>query len=119
MVFVFVALSFLILFWCIFWQICDSKHSDLIPCLDRDLHHQLKLRLNLTLMEHYEHHCPPPERRFNCLVPPPAGYKVGLSVSFSCFEHSCICYGSYGSGVKWLMMILFMELFSDTYKVAW
>ena len=85
MVFVFVALSFLILFWCIFWQICDSKHSDLIPCLDRDLHHQLKLRLNLTLMEHYEHHCPPPERRFNCLVPPPAGYKVGL-VSLSCLS---------------------------------
>ncbi|KAG2335193.1 hypothetical protein Bca52824_006373 [Brassica carinata] len=59
-------------------EICDSKHSDLIPCLDRDLHHQLKLRLNLTLMEHYEHHCPPPERRFNCLVPPPAGYKIPI-----------------------------------------
>lgn len=59
-------------------QICDSIHSELIPCLDRNLHYQLKLKLNLTLMEHYEHHCPPPERRFNCLVPPPVGYKVGL-----------------------------------------
>lgn len=27
-------------------------------------------------MEHYERHCPPPERRFNCLIPPPVGYKV-------------------------------------------
>ncbi|CAL9230264.1 unnamed protein product [Arabidopsis halleri] len=58
--------------------ICDSRHSELIPCLDRNLHYQLKLKLNLTLMEHYEHHCPPPERRFNCLVPPPVGYKIPL-----------------------------------------
>lgn len=29
-------------------------------------------------MEHYEHHCPPSERRFNCLVPPPVGYKIPL-----------------------------------------
>ena len=37
---------------------------------------------------------------------------------FILFEHFGICYGSYGNGVKWLMMILFIELFSDTYKVA-
>lgn len=37
----------------------------------------MKLKLNLTLMEHYERHCPPPERRYNCLIPPPIGYKVG------------------------------------------
>ncbi|CAN6551833.1 unnamed protein product [Malus baccata var. baccata] len=24
-------------------------------------------------MEHYERHCPTPERRFNCLIPPPPG----------------------------------------------
>ncbi|KAL5705580.1 hypothetical protein ACHQM5_023868 [Ranunculus cassubicifolius] len=29
-------------------------------------------------MEHYERHCPPPERRFNCLIPPPTGYKVPI-----------------------------------------
>jgi hypothetical protein len=58
--------------------ICDSRHSELIPCLDRNLHYQLKLKLNLSLMEHYEHHCPPSERRFNCLVPPPVGYKIPL-----------------------------------------
>ncbi|KAJ6754326.1 METHYLTRANSFERASE PMT9-RELATED [Salix purpurea] len=58
--------------------ICDIKHSELIPCLDRNLIYQLKLKPNLTLMEHYERHCPPPERRFNCLIPPPIGYKIPI-----------------------------------------
>lgn len=55
--------------------ICDIRYSELIPCLDRNLIYQLKLKPNLSLMEHYERHCPPPERRYNCLVPPPKGYK--------------------------------------------
>ncbi|KAL6136203.1 hypothetical protein ACLB2K_061504 [Fragaria x ananassa] len=57
-------------------HICDMQFSELIPCLDRNLIYQLKLKLNLTLMEHYERHCPRPERRYNCLIPPPLGYKV-------------------------------------------
>jgi Putative S-adenosyl-L-methionine-dependent methyltransferase len=36
----------------------------------------MRLKLDLNLMEHYERHCPQPERRYNCLVPPPKGYKV-------------------------------------------
>ncbi|XP_043704777.1 probable methyltransferase PMT9 isoform X2 [Telopea speciosissima] len=56
--------------------VCDMKLSDLIPCLDRNLIYQLKLKINLTFMEHYERHCPPPERRYNCLIPPPVGYKM-------------------------------------------
>ncbi|KAK3012810.1 hypothetical protein RJ639_010402 [Escallonia herrerae] len=56
--------------------VCDMKYSELIPCLDRNLIYQLKLKPNLTLMEHYERHCPPPERRYNCLIPPPIGYKI-------------------------------------------
>lgn len=56
--------------------ICDLRYSELIPCLDRHLIYQLKLKLNLTLMEHYERHCPPHERRYNCLIPPPVGYKM-------------------------------------------
>jgi len=59
-----------------FLKVCDDSHSELIPCLDRHLIYQLRLKLDLSLMEHYERHCPPPERRFNCLIPPPAGYKV-------------------------------------------
>ena len=60
-----------------FLKVCDLNHSELIPCLDRNLIYQLKLKPNLTLMEHYERHCPPPHRRYNCLIPPPIGYKVG------------------------------------------
>lgn len=56
------------------------RYSELIPCLDRNLIYQLKLKPNLTLMEHYERHCPPPERRYNCLIPPPYGYKVSAFV---------------------------------------
>ncbi|CAN7011215.1 unnamed protein product [Brassica oleracea var. botrytis] len=41
----------------------------------RNLIYQMRLKLDLSLMEHYERHCPPPERRFNCLIPPPPGYK--------------------------------------------
>ncbi|CAL9127574.1 unnamed protein product [Musa textilis] len=58
--------------------VCDMRLSELIPCLDRSLIYQLKLRVNLTLMEHYERHCPPAGRRFNCLIPPPVGYKVPI-----------------------------------------
>ncbi|KAI5074057.1 hypothetical protein GOP47_0012070 [Adiantum capillus-veneris] len=63
---------------------CDMRHSELIPCLDRHLHSQLKLKLNLSLMEHYERHCPPPHRRLNCLIPPPPNYK--FSYGRYCFR---------------------------------
>lgn len=58
--------------------VCDDRHSELIPCLDRNLIYQTRLKLDLSLMEHYERHCPQPERRFNCLIPPPPGYKVPI-----------------------------------------
>ncbi|XP_066344440.1 probable methyltransferase PMT9 [Miscanthus floridulus] len=29
-------------------------------------------------MEHYERHCPPAPRRFNCLIPLPVGYQVPI-----------------------------------------
>eukprot|EP01018_Ginkgo_biloba_P030228 Gb_17864 [translate_table: standard] len=61
------------------FPVCESGHSELIPCLDRNLIYQMKLKLNLSLMEHYERHCPRPERRFNCLIPPPQGYKVPIT----------------------------------------
>ncbi|GAA0152129.1 methyltransferase [Lithospermum erythrorhizon] len=58
--------------------VCDSRYSELIPCLDRNLIYQLKLKLNLTLMEHYERHCPPRQRRYNCVIPPPIGYRTPI-----------------------------------------
>ncbi|GAV84440.1 Methyltransf_29 domain-containing protein [Cephalotus follicularis] len=57
---------------------CDTTYSELIPCLDRNLIYQLRLKPNLTLMEHYERHCPPSDRRYNCLIPPPIGYKIPI-----------------------------------------
>ncbi|KAF3456770.1 hypothetical protein FNV43_RR01424 [Rhamnella rubrinervis] len=60
------------------FPVCDDRHSELIPCLDRNFIYQMRLKLDLSLMEHYERHCPPPERRYNCLIPPPPGYKVPI-----------------------------------------
>nr|DAD19930.1 TPA_asm: hypothetical protein HUJ06_021393 [Nelumbo nucifera] len=60
------------------FPVCDDRYSELIPCLDRNLIYQMRLKLDLSLMEHYERHCPPPERRYNCLIPPPLGYKVPI-----------------------------------------
>ncbi|XP_057438536.1 probable methyltransferase PMT3 [Lotus japonicus] len=60
------------------FPVCDDSLSELIPCLDRNLIYQTRLKLDLSLMEHYERHCPIPERRFNCLVPPPPGYKTPI-----------------------------------------
>ncbi|KAJ6821414.1 putative methyltransferase PMT3 [Iris pallida] len=60
------------------FPVCDDRHSELIPCLDRHLIYQTRLKLDLNLMEHYERHCPQPERRYNCLIPPPHDYKVPI-----------------------------------------
>lgn len=60
------------------FPVCDDRHSELIPCLDRNLIYQTRLKLDLSVMEHYERHCPLPEKRFNCLIPPPPGYKVPI-----------------------------------------
>ncbi|XP_010522473.1 PREDICTED: probable methyltransferase PMT3 [Tarenaya hassleriana] len=60
------------------FPVCDDRHSEIIPCLDRNFIYQMRLKLDLSVMEHYERHCPPPERRFNCLIPPPPGYKIPI-----------------------------------------
>ncbi|KAI3984823.1 hypothetical protein MKX01_039440 [Papaver californicum] len=45
------------------FPVCDDRHSELIPCLDRHLIYQLRLKLDL---------------RYNCLIPPPPDYKVPI-----------------------------------------
>ncbi|OMP03059.1 putative S-adenosyl-L-methionine-dependent methyltransferase protein [Corchorus capsularis] len=60
------------------FPVCDDRHSELIPCLDRNFIYQTRLKLDLAVMEHYERHCPMPEKRFNCLIPPPHGYKIPI-----------------------------------------
>ncbi|KAJ0900609.1 putative S-adenosyl-L-methionine-dependent methyltransferase [Helianthus annuus] len=56
--------------------ICDMKYSELISCLDRHLIYQMKLKLNLSLMEHYERHFPPAARSamFGTVIWPGAEY---------------------------------------------
>lgn len=51
---------------------------EIIPCLDNRIHKKMKLKLSTQVMEHYERHCPTPELRLKCLVPPPRGYKVPI-----------------------------------------
>lgn len=78
---------------CLVSKVCDDRHSELIPCLDRNLIYQMRLKLDLSLMEHYERHCPLPERRFNCLIPPPPGYKVrSLSSRFIDRQLDCFAW---------------------------
>ncbi|KAG4192329.1 hypothetical protein ERO13_A07G149700v2 [Gossypium hirsutum] len=60
------------------FPVCDDRHSEIIPCLDRNLIYQTRLKLDLSVMEHYERHCPLPEKRYNCLIPPPPGYRVPI-----------------------------------------
>ncbi|KAF5772644.1 putative S-adenosyl-L-methionine-dependent methyltransferase [Helianthus annuus] len=56
--------------------ICDIRYSELILCLDRHLIYQMKLKLNLILMGHYERHCPPTARSamFGTVIWPAAEY---------------------------------------------
>ena len=58
-------------------QVCEAKYTEIIPCLDLALQKKLKLKVNHSNMEHYERHCPPPDHRLHCLIPPPANNKVG------------------------------------------
>lgn len=71
---------------------CDPRYTELIPCLDKNLNRQMKLHLNLSLMEHYERHCPDADHRLNCLIPPPPNYKV--------LVHPCICCSLYHGAVE-------------------
>lgn len=58
--------------------VCDAQYTEIIPCLDLKMNKKLKLKLNHSVMEHYERHCPPQEHRLQCLIPPPPNYKVPI-----------------------------------------
>ncbi|GJP55483.1 hypothetical protein CLOM_g14435 [Closterium sp. NIES-68] len=60
------------------FPVCDPELSEVIPCLDHNIHKKMKLHLKTGLMEHYERHCPPSDLRVRCLVPPPADYKTPI-----------------------------------------
>ncbi|KAB2599844.1 methyltransferase PMT3 [Pyrus ussuriensis x Pyrus communis] len=58
------------------FPVCDDRHLELIPYLDKNLIYQMRLKFDLSLIEHYERHCPIPKGRFNCLILPPPRYNV-------------------------------------------
>ena len=58
------------------------------PLLGQEFDYQIRLKMDLKLMEHHEHHFPTYERRFNCLIPPPQGYKVSRLSFLSFFSPS-------------------------------
>ncbi|KAG0590062.1 hypothetical protein M758_1G067100 [Ceratodon purpureus] len=60
------------------FPVCDAQYTENIPCLDLAMNKKLKLKLNHSVMEHYERHCPPSDHRLNCLIPPPPNYKVAI-----------------------------------------
>jgi hypothetical protein len=55
------------------FALCSSNMSDYIPCLD-NVEAIGKLE-SVEKGERFERHCPVEEKRFNCLVPPPKGYR--------------------------------------------
>lgn len=60
------------------FPVCDAQYTEIIPCLDITMNKKLKLKLNHSVMEHYERHCPPADHRLNCVIPPPPNYKVPI-----------------------------------------
>ncbi|KAL3690937.1 hypothetical protein R1sor_004588 [Riccia sorocarpa] len=60
------------------FPVCESKYSEIIPCLDQPTQKKLKMKLNHSVMEHFERHCPPSEHRLKCLIPPPPNYQVPI-----------------------------------------
>ncbi|KAK4404799.1 putative methyltransferase PMT7 [Sesamum angolense] len=59
-------------------NICPLKYNEYIPCHDPSYIKELLPKLDLSRKEELERHCPPLSRRFFCLVPPPADYKIPI-----------------------------------------
>ncbi|KAK4748882.1 hypothetical protein SAY87_015468 [Trapa incisa] len=55
---------------------CPLAYNEYIPCHDINYVKDLLPTLNLSRREELERHCPPPEKRLFCLVPPPEDYKI-------------------------------------------
>ncbi|XP_031274355.1 probable methyltransferase PMT6 [Pistacia vera] len=59
-------------------NVCPLMFNEYIPCHDPSYVNKLLPSLNLSRREELERHCPSPERRLFCLVPPPKDYKIPL-----------------------------------------
>lgn len=52
---------------------CPRSMSELIPCLDNE--DAIRKLQSTERGEKFERHCPEEGKRFNCLIPPPKGYR--------------------------------------------
>ncbi|CAL1352320.1 unnamed protein product [Linum trigynum] len=59
-------------------NVCPLKFNEYIPCHDIAYVHTLLRSLNVSRREELERHCPPPEKRLFCLVPPPEDYRLPI-----------------------------------------
>ncbi|KAJ4849203.1 hypothetical protein Tsubulata_047622 [Turnera subulata] len=59
-------------------NVCPLKFNEYIPCHDVNYVQTLLPSLNLSRKEELERHCPPPQKRLFCLVPPPQDYKIPI-----------------------------------------
>ncbi|CAI9099724.1 OLC1v1036586C1 [Oldenlandia corymbosa var. corymbosa] len=59
-------------------NVCPLTFNEHIPCHNPTYINELLPKLDLSRKEELERHCPPPSRRFFCLVPPPANYKLPI-----------------------------------------
>lgn len=59
-------------------NICPLSYNEYIPCHDMSYINDLLPNLDLSKEEQLERHCPPPEKRLFCLVPPPKDYKIPI-----------------------------------------
>ncbi|KAJ9184944.1 hypothetical protein P3X46_004629 [Hevea brasiliensis] len=59
-------------------NICPLKFNEYIPCHDVFYVKSILPSLDLSRREELERHCPPPEKRLFCLVPPPEDYKLPI-----------------------------------------
>ncbi|MCL7030254.1 hypothetical protein MKW94_028605 [Papaver nudicaule] len=57
-------------------NICPLTYNEYIPCHDSS--YIKGLHLDTSRREQFQRHCPPPEKRLFCLVPPPADYKIPI-----------------------------------------
>eukprot|EP00249_Psilotum_nudum_P006933 c20167_g1_i2 orf=363-2150(+) len=60
-------------------NICPMERSEYVPCHDRSFIKKMVKNIDLSRKEDLERHCPPPESRPFCLVPPPRGYRVPIN----------------------------------------
>ncbi|XP_073104683.1 probable methyltransferase PMT7 [Elaeis guineensis] len=59
-------------------NVCPLEYNEYIPCHDRTYIKSILQNLDISRKEELESHCPPPEKRLFCLVPPPNDYKIPI-----------------------------------------